>query len=394
MGEYSIRDRVALRARLEARRSEIEGAIIARVYAIADPGNADPAYLEGLRDAVSVALDYELEAIESGEERALPPPPTLRAQARMAARSGIALDTVLRRYVAGYTLLGDFLVREAIALGLSGDAVSAQLLEGRAALFDRLLAAVSEEYADECASHTDSSEQRRAERIERLLAGEQRDRSGIGYDFEGHHLGLVADGRRAAEAIRGLAAALDCRMLIVRRGEESTWAWLGSRRPRDAAEVERQIRASAGARATFAIGEPAAGLDGWRLTHRQAAAALPVALRRGDIAVRYADVALLASIMRDTLLATSLHQLYLAPLESERDRGEAARETLRAYCAAERNVSSTAAALGVTRRAVSYRLQAIEGRLGRRLPAIASEIEIALTLEQFGGASPDTSPCN
>jgi hypothetical protein len=31
---------------------------------------------------------------------------------RLAARKGVRLDTVLRRYLAGYTLFGDFLIEE------------------------------------------------------------------------------------------------------------------------------------------------------------------------------------------------------------------------------------------------------------------------------------------
>jgi hypothetical protein len=43
--------------------------------------------------------------------------PILLVQARLAARSDVSLDIVLRRYFAGYSLLGDFLVGEADRLG-------------------------------------------------------------------------------------------------------------------------------------------------------------------------------------------------------------------------------------------------------------------------------------
>ncbi len=128
------------------------------------------------------------------------------------------------------------------------------------------------------------------------------------------------------------------------------------------------------------LGEPGQGLAGWRLSHRQAKAALPIAERRGEAVVRYADVALLASILGDDLAATSLRQLYLEPLERGRDRGKAARETLRAYFASERNISSTAAVLGVDRRTVTNRLRAVEGLFGRPLNEFATEIETALQL--------------
>ena len=114
----------------------------------------------------------------------------------------------------------------------------------------------------------------------------------------------------------------------------------------------------------FAFGEPAQGLEGWRLTHSQAQAALVVALRRGgreDVRfTRYADVALLAAALKDQALAGALVEIYLSPLDDLDNRGPLLRRTLRAYLEAERNASSAAAALGVARRTVENRLSTIE----------------------------------
>lgn len=129
------------------------------------------------------------------------------------------------------------------------------------------------------------------------------------------------------------------------------------------------------------VGEPGEGLSGWRFSHLQAKAALPVAVRRGKSILPYADVALLSSILRDDLVASSLRQLYLAPLEQTKDGGKVARETLRAYFTSERNISSTAAALGIDRHTVRNRIRAIEGLLGRSLKASAADLEIALRLD-------------
>ena len=373
------RARAELRARLEARREELEREALTRVNAIADSAEvSDPAYAQGLRATVAAAIDYALEAIERGEERAPSPPPALLAQARLAARSRVSLDTVLRRYLAGYTLLGDFLAHEAEAG--RPPVPPARLQRDLAATLDRLLAAVGAEYEREAESRARSSEWRRAERVRRLLAGEPLDTSEIAYDFEGHHIGLVTDDRGDMGDIRELATALDARLLLVRR-EATAWAWLGARRPLDPAEVERAVSSSSERPpSALALGEPASGLAGWRLTHRQAAAALPVAQRGPDLVVRYGDVSLLASILRDDLLVASLRRLYLAPLEEQRDRGEVARETLRAYFAAGRNASSAAASLGVNRNTIAERLRAIEEAIGRPLSSCAPELETALRL--------------
>jgi DNA-binding PucR family transcriptional regulator len=168
----------------------------------------------------------------------------------------------------------------------------------------------------------------------------------------------------------------------VQREEEPILAcWLGGMRPLAAEEAVGALAAAAPERVFLAVGEPAKGLAGWRFSHHQAKAALPVAERRGQSVLRYADVAVLASVARDDLLATSLRRLYLEPLEGTRDGGRVARETLRAYFDAERNVSSTAAALGVDRRTVRNRLRGIEELLGRSLTGSLADLEIALRLD-------------
>jgi hypothetical protein len=386
MVRVSIDDaRAHLHARLQARRHEIDQAVLTRVCAVSDPAEtSDPEYADGLRAAVHAALDYGLAAIERSEERPPAVPAALLTQARAAVRSGVHLDIVLRRYFAGYALLGDFLIGEAEKDGFLNASTLKRLLRTQATVFDRLLAVISAEYAREAEERLGSSAQRRAERIRRLLDGELIDTLELNYDFNAFHLGLIASGPEAAETIRDLAAGIDCRLLVVGRAEATAWAWLGSRRGLDPGELERLVALNPPNALSLAIGEPGQGLAGWRLTHKQAAAALPIARRSQAGVVRYADVALLASMCQDDLLATSLRELYLRPLEGERDGGEVARETLRAYFDTGRNVSSAAATLGVSRQAVTSRLHVIAERLGRPLDSCAAELEAALHLEELG----------
>ena len=72
----------------------------------------------------------------------------LLAQARLDARDGVPLDTVLRRYFAGNAVFGDFLVEEAERAEVPSSALR-RLLAAQATLVDRLLAAVSAEHARE-----------------------------------------------------------------------------------------------------------------------------------------------------------------------------------------------------------------------------------------------------
>ena len=372
----------ALASSLRGHLPELEATIATRVYAISDPREvADPTYLHSLHGALTAALDYALAVIELGERRAPGVPPALLAEARLAARAGVALETVLRRYCAGNALLGDFLVEEAERAEVSSSALR-RLLGRQATLFDRLLEAVSEEHVREAKSWPSSSAERHRECVKSLLAGELVDHSELGYDLDAHHLALMAKGEGSPEAMRVLAGRLGRRLLAVCREEEPIWAcWLGGRRPLEAEQALRALGEISLDRVFVTVGEPGEGLSGWRLSHRQAKAALPIAERRGQAILRYADVTLLASILRDDLVATSLRQLYLEPLERARDGGKVGRETLRAYFAAERNISSTAAALGVDRRTVTNRIRAIEDLFGRPLKDFATELETALRLD-------------
>ena len=235
--------------------------------------------------------------------------------------------------------------------------------------------------------------------VDLLNAKDKRRRAVVAGVQDAGHLGIVARGPGAAEVLRELAASSDRRLLLVSPEAETVWGWLGGGKPSDAGEVLAQLRANLPSRLHIALGEYGKGLAAWRLTHQQAKAALRIAIARGtDNAVRYVDVALVASFIQDELLSTSLDRLFLEPLEQERDGGKAAFETLCAYFTTGRNVASAAARLGVSRQTVTNRLRAAEGRLGR--PVQSSELEAALYLYRLGekprspmSHEPNDPPC-
>jgi hypothetical protein len=378
------RARTELVERLRARLGEIDAAVWARVSAVAGQPEP-PEYADGVRAAVHAAVEYCIATLQAPEGEGPPIPTALLAQARLSARSGASLDTVLRRYCAGNTLFGDFLVQESEKGELLEDEGLKRLLRDQGSLFDDLLAAVSAEYTREAEIRFSSSGEHRAERVQRLLAGELIDTAGLAYEFEAtNHLGLVAKGAGAEAALRELISPLDCRLLLLPREQETVWAWLGTRRKLGSSELRDLIAPDWPDHLLLALGESGKDLRGWRQTHRQARAAMQVALRDGTEPIaRYAEVALLASALQDDLLSASLRRLYLEPLEGERDGGELARETLRTYFALECNASCTAAALGLSRQAVSGRLRAIEERIGRPLGGCWSELEVALRIEKL-----------
>ena len=218
-----------LSVHLRSRRREIEEAVLNRVRSIADPSQvADPSYSEGLRSAVSAALDFALTSLERGDAPEQAVPAELLAQARMAARNDIGLDTVLRRYFAGYTLIEHFLIEAAGKAGIPlGSSALKNMLRVQATALDKLVAVVTGEYNRAVERPAFGGKERRVVHIQRLLDGERIDTSELAYPFDGWHLGLIAWGQDLEPALESIARELDVRLLVLRRPEGVHWAWIG-----------------------------------------------------------------------------------------------------------------------------------------------------------------------
>jgi len=385
----------AVVARLRSQRSEIEQAIYAHIHdAVPDPAvDHDIDYQAGLTATVTALVEYSLKAIERPDQT-VPIPQAAAAQARHAARAGVRLGTVLRRYLAGYRQLVEFITKEAEQSSYPPGRVRRHLSQVYGPLIEGVTAAVEREYVQELERTALSREQRRAEIVQRLLSDEPVDPAELAeLDYEFHtywHLGVIATGVGAEEILRCLKAGFSGKLLPVLL-DGTVWAWLGGHRSPTVVDIERLLT-NGHVGLSLAIGEPGRGIDGWRLTHHQAQAALAVALRKPERFARYADGPLLAAALQNDTLAKSLKQKYLTPLSSQRDAGMTLRQTLRAHIDAECIATSAASALGVGRHTVESRVRTVEKLIGRALRTCLAELDVALRLEELAAAPDDPSP--
>jgi hypothetical protein len=372
--------------RLRARRDELAHAIQAHIdETVPDPvGSMDPDYRQGMRLAIVELLDYIFEGLTHGPEWSRAMPEAALVQARRAARAGVGVGTVLRRYLAGHGRLAELITETSDSGGYAGSEPALRHMRARqAALVEQLSAKIEREYERERRRLTSVPEQRRWETVRRLLAGETVDpvdTAALAYQLDGHwHVGLVVNGDHAEEAMQALKLQLGRRLLWARFEPGVVWAWLGGQRKPATREIEQLATAGHKIPQTVAIGEPGKGLEGWRLTHRQAREALALASRTPERLARYGDAPLLVAALNNDTLAQSL-TVFLSRLDYC-GNGTKLRRTLRAYLGLQCNASSTAAFLKMGRHTTETHVRSAEDLLGHTLNSCLPTLHTALALD-------------
>lgn len=385
--------RCELSTRLRRRQLEIENGVLDRVVEVEIPeAVADAEYVVGLRGAVSEAVNYALSGIETGEVPAQAIPLAASAQARRAARNGVPLDTVLRRYHAGDRVLYEVILGE--ARDLPCEALQ-DILRDHGPLVDHLTAGIATEYMHEVERISRSPAERLSELVKKLLAGRTGREDEIDYPLGAWHLGAIVRGPKADRVMLRVGNALGRLVLCVPAGDPSTfWVWFGGSRSLSVGDLDALLAKELPEDVSVALGEPRQGLDGWRLTHREAQIALRVALYRPQPITQCRHVLLLATMVQDQHVAAALIATYLLPLEGRADHGQVLRRTLRTYFKTGQNAASTAIALEKSRHTVERHIQTVELRVGQNLDACGAQIQVALWAEELMGAVDPTSLSN
>jgi DNA-binding PucR family transcriptional regulator len=255
----------------------------------------------------------------------------------------------------------------------------------------------------------------RAAVLRELLDGEKVDvataEAALGYRLRQHHLGVVVWSssqspppttlRELERSLHRLGKELGAagQPLFIPHDRSSGWGWLplgrASRAPRPD-DLERLLGQSEPA-IHLAMGNPAAGATGFRVSHLEAGRALQVALAARERALRITSftdpqVRAAALLAADLDAARRLVESALGPLAADTEQAERLRDTLLTFLAEKGSYTATSERLHLHKNTVKYRVdRAVEER-NRPLDDERLDLELALIACRWLGGSVLTPP--
>jgi DNA-binding PucR family transcriptional regulator len=313
------------------------------------------------------------------------PDPDIEA-VHLAVRGGMTLAELLKAYRIGHacTLDGWLDAIEDLEISDSEARACITAVTRFVAQYDERLADfVADEYQRERTRLARNTDGTQFKLFRDLIEGRAVEANGLEYPLDLEHIGVVAWGAEAEQALRRLAQVIDRRLFFVRADEGFLMGWLGGREELSADVRERLRRFQPPADSALALGNPEREHEGLRRTHRQAGDAHVVAIRRPQPVTFYSDVALEALALRNEAAAADFVSDVLDGLDADDARSAELRETLAVYFAAEQNATSAAAQLGVHDSTITRRLAEIERRAGGRVNRRRAELEAALRLREL-----------
>jgi DNA-binding PucR family transcriptional regulator len=307
------------------------------------------------------------------------------AAVHLAVHGGISLGAALHAYRIGHDVSLEAWLEAVDQLSLSEEERSAAtraVIRFALGYDDRLARLLEAEYESERSRILGRAAQARLRLMRDLVEGVSNTASDLDYDLSLEHIGLIAWGDGADAVLQSAAHALDARLLSAPTPAGFRWAWLGSSSfDAKAKDALRRLVPENGT--ALAAGQPGAGVDGFRRTHRQAGAAHVVATRRPQPLTLYEDVALEALALRDESSAREFVADTLSEINGDDARSVRLRTTLLAYFQREQNAAATAAALGLHEDTVRRQLSDIEARTNTRVNQRRAELETALRLREL-----------
>lgn len=387
---------------LDADATELSVEALARVRAQLPSLLADDASAEESRASTEAGIRAFAALVVAGADPAtIALPPATVAYAQASVRRGDALAALLRSYRLSVEVVWEAALDRIAPRCTSRDQLLGAGRLGSAWLFgymDVALTLAEELYDAERSRWVRSAAASQTETVEALLAGRPQDvaqaSARLRYSLERHHVAVVAwledagDGNPLTQleaAVGELAQATGADSVLVEPvGLLAVSAWLGRRRPFDL-EVLDDLRldpqSAAGVRA--ALGEPGAGVPGFRASHVEAGHARRVATlaaRRPGTVTRFDRVGLVAMATADVDLARAFVTRELGALAGDDDLAHRLAATLRVFLEESASRSRAAKRLGIHDNTVSYRVRQAEELLGRSIEDRTLELRVALAL--------------
>ena len=361
----------------------------------------DERILQLLRSSVEGNVDTILHMFQHGIgiDRVEPPSAAVEYARRLAQR-GVPVNALVRAYRLGQDTLLRRGLDEVRRQGGNPEVASLagqRMVEITFAYIDWISQRVVISYEDERDRWLQNRSAVRAARTRELLAGNSVDmaaaEAALGYRLAQRHVGIVVWTRAGAPGedelsplerfVIRLAERVSCpaRPLFVPCDDSSAWAWLPIGRRADIEpEVIRQA-ADSGGRVMVAVGEPAQGIDGFRITHTQAVQTQAVALLRDAEAPQvttFGQVGVAALLSADVEAARAWVSQVLGRLATDDDHCARLRETLRVFLATGGSYTASAAQLAMHKNSVKYRVEKAGQERGRPIHGDRLEVEVAL----------------
>jgi DNA-binding PucR family transcriptional regulator len=361
---------------------------------------SDRSVEELLNSSVNANVSRIIDVFEQGLENAdLEAPAAAIEYARRLAQRGVPTNALLRAYRLGQAGFVQRMLQGIAAASLKPEVVVEASIELSATTFtyiDRLSEQVFAAYQQERDRWMRNRGAVRSARAMSVLANGAPDideaEKALGYPLRQSHRGVVVwsdDGAPGADRLTHLERVIgklaehygsDRAPLVIAPDDSTIWAWL----PMSARALER---AGIGPMATsegtwIALGDPAPGVDGFRLTHRQAKQAQIVAMaadsaHRAAVTESYQAglVALMCSDL-DAVRAWVHHAL--GPMAIDDDTNARLRDTVRSFLSAGGSYTAAAQELMLHKNTVQYRIRKAEQARGRPLSDGRLDVEVAL----------------
>jgi DNA-binding PucR family transcriptional regulator len=359
-------------------------------------GNVDT-----LLHALRYAIPVELVAV----------PVTAMEFARRLAQHGIPLNALVRAYRLGQHLMNELVFAEVRTIDIP-EPVRYTVLEAITATMFQYIDSITQQvvvvYEDERERWLENQNSLRAMRVREILAAQKpidldAATTTIRYPLRWHHLGLVMwyseVGVKGDEIGRlqrflrelGQASGAGTSPLFIAADRTCGWGWLPYRAATESAEAcVREFALGRADAPNIAIGTMAAGLEGFRQSHREAEGARRVALigARPEPAFVGADdrglplAALLGSDIADTRVWVAG---VLGDLAADTDNDARLRETLRVFLRCGSSYKQAADELNLHFNTVKYRVGRAVARRGRDVATDRLDVEVALLVCHWYG---------